>query len=97
MSAPLSRGIFVTSFAKVDASVPKEAIAEAFAAAYAGEPFVRVPQKRLPEVVAVSGSNYAEVAFEHGADTAGLRIDGGLLLRDGQPSSRAAPGRPFSR
>ncbi len=73
VSAPLSRGIFVTSFAKVDASVPKEAIAEAFAAAYAGEPFVRVPQKRLPEVVAVSGSNYAEVAFEYGPAEGGLR------------------------
>jgi N-acetyl-gamma-glutamyl-phosphate/LysW-gamma-L-alpha-aminoadipyl-6-phosphate reductase len=66
VSAPLSRGIFVTSFAKVDAAVSKEQIAEAFAKAFAGEPFVRVPKKRLPEVVAVSGSNYAEVSFEYG-------------------------------
>ncbi len=73
VSAPLSRGIFVTSFARVDASVSKERIAEAFAQAYAGEPFVRVPRKRLPEVVAVSGSNYAEVAFEYGPVEGGLR------------------------
>src|SRR5262249_39806865 len=73
VSAPLSRGIFATSFAKVDASVPKERIAEAFAKAYAGEPFVRVPKKRLPEVVAVSGSNYAEVAFEYGPAEGGVR------------------------
>ncbi len=66
VSAPLSRGIFATSFVRVPASVTKEQIAAAFAAAYENEPFVRVPSKRLPEVVAVSGSNYAEVAFELG-------------------------------
>ncbi len=30
---------------------------------YGPEPFVRVPRKRLPEVVAVAGSNHAEVAL----------------------------------
>jgi N-acetyl-gamma-glutamyl-phosphate reductase len=73
VSAPLSRGIFATSFVKVDASVPKERIAEAFAKTFEGEPFVRVPKKRLPEVVAVSGSNYAEVAFEYGPAEGALR------------------------
>jgi N-acetyl-gamma-glutamyl-phosphate/LysW-gamma-L-alpha-aminoadipyl-6-phosphate reductase len=66
ISAPLSRGIFVTTFVTIDASIPKERISEAFHAAYANEPFVRVPKKRLPEVVAVSGSNYVEVGFEYG-------------------------------
>lgn len=73
VSAPLSRGIFVTSFVEVDASVTKAQVAEAFAAAYEGEPFVRVPKKRLPEVVAVSGSNYVEVAFELGEPANGVR------------------------
>lgn len=73
VSAPLSRGIFATSFVEVDASVTKAQVAEAFAAAYEGEPFVRVPKKRLPEVVAVSGSNYAEVAFELGEAVGGKR------------------------
>lgn len=67
VSAPLSRGIFVTTFARVDASVTREQVAEAFEKAYKNEPFVRVPKKRLPEVVAVSGSNHAEVSFELGA------------------------------
>ena len=67
ISAPLSRGIFATSFARVPASVTKDEIAAAYAAAFEGEPFVRVPKKRLPEVVAVSGSNYVEVGFELGA------------------------------
>jgi LysW-gamma-L-alpha-aminoadipyl-6-phosphate/LysW-L-glutamyl-5-phosphate reductase len=66
VSAPLSRGIFATSFARVDANLTRERIAEAFHAAYQGARFVRVPSKRLPEVVAVSGSNYAEVGFELG-------------------------------
>lgn len=66
VSAPLSRGIFATSFVRVDAHMTKERIAEAFHKAYEGARFVRMPQRRLPEVVAVSGSNYAEVGFELG-------------------------------
>ncbi len=73
VSAPLTRGIFATTFAKVDASVDAERIAQAFSAAYEGERFVRRPQKRLPEVVAVSGSNYAEVGFEVGPVEDGRR------------------------
>lgn len=63
VSAPLSRGIFATSFAHVDGSVTKEQVRAAFAETYRGEPFVRVPAKRLPEVAAVSGTNYVEVGF----------------------------------
>jgi N-acetyl-gamma-glutamyl-phosphate/LysW-gamma-L-alpha-aminoadipyl-6-phosphate reductase len=66
VSAPLARGIFATSFARVPAGVSKGQIGEAFAKTFEGEPFVRVPKKRLPEVVAVSGSNYVEVGFELG-------------------------------
>lgn len=74
VSAPLSRGIFSTSFVRVDAGVTKEKLAELFAATYAGEPFVRVPKKRLPEVVAVSGSAYVEVGFELGPVEGGTRV-----------------------
>lgn len=66
VSAPLTRGIFATSFVKVDAHMTKEHVAEAFHKAFEGARFVRMPKKRLPEVVAVSGSNYAEVGFELG-------------------------------
>jgi N-acetyl-gamma-glutamyl-phosphate reductase len=66
VSAPLTRGIFVTSFARVDAHMTRERLAEAFHKTYEGARFVRVPAKRLPEVAAVSGSNYAEVGFELG-------------------------------
>lgn len=74
VSAPISRGIFATSFVHVDAGVSKDQVAAAFGEAYEKEPFVRVPKKRLPEVVAVSGSNYAEVGFELGPVEDGKRL-----------------------
>jgi len=68
VSAPLPRGIFATCFAHVDGKATKETIASAFAETFRSEPFVRVPQKRLPEVAAVSGSNYVEVGFAVGGE-----------------------------
>lgn len=73
VSAPLSRGIFVTAFVEVDADVDDARLEALFAAAYAQEPFVRRPADRLPEVAAVSGSNYAEVGFSVGAASRGRR------------------------
>jgi N-acetyl-gamma-glutamyl-phosphate reductase len=73
VSAPLSRGIFATCFAHVDASVPVEALISSYAEAYAREPFVRVPAKRLPEVVAVKGTSYAEVGMQPGEVRDGRR------------------------
>jgi LysW-gamma-L-alpha-aminoadipyl-6-phosphate/LysW-L-glutamyl-5-phosphate reductase len=66
VSAPLTRGIFATCFAHVDADVDPAAIGRLYAEAYAREPFVRVPARRLPEVAAVKGSNYAEVGVVPG-------------------------------
>jgi N-acetyl-gamma-glutamyl-phosphate reductase len=73
VSAPLSRGIFATCFAHVDESVSAEAVRKLFTDAYAREPFVRVPPRRLPEVVAVKGSNYAEVGVQAGDVREGKR------------------------
>lgn len=67
VSAPLSRGIFATSFAHVAADVSDEQLRALYAGAYAAEPFVRVPARRLPEVAAVGGTNYAEVGIQPGA------------------------------
>lgn len=64
VSAPLSRGIFATSFAHVDGAVTAERVRAIYAEAYRGEPFVRVPKRRLPEVAAVSGSNHVEVGVQ---------------------------------
>lgn len=66
ISAPLARGIFATSFAHVPASVDEATLRDLYVKAFANEPFVRVPKKRLPEVVAVAGSNYVEVGIHVG-------------------------------
>jgi N-acetyl-gamma-glutamyl-phosphate reductase len=73
VSAPLSRGILATCFAHVDESVNPEAIARLYRETFAGEPFVRIPAKRLPEVVAVKGNNFAEVGVRPGDVHAGKR------------------------
>jgi len=75
VSAPLTRGIFATCFVEVAAdAVDSAKLGALFDERYAREPFVRRPgNKRLPEVVAVHGSNYAEVGFTCGAATNGRR------------------------
>lgn len=73
VSAPLSRGIFVTCFAHVPESTSEASVRAMYAEAYANEPFVRVPAKRLPEVVAVKGTNYAEVGVQPAETAVGGR------------------------
>jgi N-acetyl-gamma-glutamyl-phosphate reductase len=73
VSAPLSRGIFATAFLELPEAWTQARLDALYREAYAGEPFVRVPQKRLPEVAAVSGSNHAEVGVAVGAAHAGQR------------------------
>jgi N-acetyl-gamma-glutamyl-phosphate reductase len=72
VSAPLSRGIFATCFAHVDEKVDAAGVKKLYTETYAREPFVRVPARRLPEVVAVKGSNYCEVGIQPG-DVAGAQ------------------------
>jgi LysW-gamma-L-alpha-aminoadipyl-6-phosphate/LysW-L-glutamyl-5-phosphate reductase len=74
VSAPLSRGIFATTFVRVPGDVTKDRIEEAYRSAYEGEPFVRVPKGRLPEVIAVAGSNYVEVGVKVGPVIDGKRL-----------------------
>jgi N-acetyl-gamma-glutamyl-phosphate reductase len=74
VSAPLARGIFSTAFFRVPSSVSPEKLVEIAQSAYAPEPFVRYPKNRLPEVVAVAGSNYAEVGVVAGAEQGETRL-----------------------
>ena len=78
VSAPLSRGILATCFVKVAASETMESIAALFDQMFGAEPFVRVVRDRLPEVVAVSGSNFAEVGFTLGEPEGEIAGDGAL-------------------
>jgi N-acetyl-gamma-glutamyl-phosphate reductase len=77
VSAPLGRGILATSFVELPEEWSEDRVRALYDEAYASEPFVRVPRKRLPEVAAVSGSNYAEVGVavgpaHHGRRTAAV-------------------------
>ena len=73
VSAPLSRGIFVSAFVEVDAGLDDRRVAALYDERYHKEPFVRRPTTRLPEVAAVSGSNYVEVGFALGEPSGGKR------------------------
>lgn len=66
VSAPLSRGIFVSAFLEVDAAIDEKRVAALYDDRYRAEPFVRRPPNRLPEVAPVAGSNYVEVGFALG-------------------------------
>jgi N-acetyl-gamma-glutamyl-phosphate/LysW-gamma-L-alpha-aminoadipyl-6-phosphate reductase len=73
VSAPLGRGILATAFVELPAEWTQERLEALYRETYAGEPFVRVPRKRLPEVAAVSNSNHAEVGVAAGAPRGGTR------------------------
>ncbi len=73
VSAPLSRGILATAFVELPDDWTEERLRTLYREAYAGEPFVRVPRQRLPEVAAVSGSNHAEVGVALGPPFRGRR------------------------
>ncbi len=73
VSAPLVRGILATSFVELPEEWTEERLARLYREAYAEEPFVRVPRGRLPEVAAVSGSNFAEVGVAAGPAFRGRR------------------------
>ncbi len=73
VSAPLGRGILVTAFVELPEAFDQQRLERLTRDAYAGEPFVRVPRRRLPEVAAVSGSNFAEVGVVAGPAREGHR------------------------
>ncbi len=73
VSAPLGRGIFATAFVELPEEWTQERLSALYREAFQGEPFVRVPAKRLPEVAAVSGSNFAEVGLAAGPARSGRR------------------------
>jgi len=74
VSAPLPRGIFATAFVHVPEMASEAVLKSIYERAYAAERFVRLPRERLPEVVAVSGSPFAEVGLSLGAVENGERV-----------------------
>ena len=81
VSAPLTRGIFATAFFRAPASVSEEELLALQESTYRNERCVIVPSARLPEVVAVLGSNRAEVGVALGpveGETRGVTVFGAL-------------------
>ncbi|MDH6126998.1 N-acetyl-gamma-glutamyl-phosphate reductase [Kitasatospora sp. GP82] len=68
--APMPRGILATCSAKARPGVTSESLRQAYAAAFAGEPFVRLlPEGQWPQTSSVYGSNAAliQVALDEHA------------------------------
>ena len=81
ISAPLTRGIFATAFFRVPANVSEDELRALPARTYRSERCVLVPEARLPEVVAVLGSNRAEVGVALSpvdGETRGVTVFGAL-------------------
>lgn len=75
VSAPLVRGILATSFARVPPGTTQGDLDAWVRAVFPRGGFVRCPEQRLPEVVAVAGSNYAEVKLVLGpSDSEGSTV-----------------------
>ena len=61
VSAPLQRGILALAFVDAPAGFDSAAAHKLQRESFANDPFVRVAERRLPEVISVKGSMYAEV------------------------------------
>jgi N-acetyl-gamma-glutamyl-phosphate reductase len=66
VAAPLARGILATSFTTVAAEYDQARLDALVDETYGATTFLRRPKARLPEVVAVAGSNFAEVRIVSG-------------------------------
>jgi N-acetyl-gamma-glutamyl-phosphate reductase len=60
---PLDRGILETIYVKVEPGTTGERIADAFEAAYGGEPFVRLTGDALPEIKHVAWTNFCDIGW----------------------------------
>jgi len=66
---PMTRGILVTAYLRVQDGLTTEQATAILQEAYAAEPFVRVLTDRLPQTKATSGSNFCDVAVRVDART----------------------------
>ncbi len=60
---PLDRGILETIYVKAAHGATDESIADAFTAAYADEPFVRLTGEALPEIKHVAWTNFCDIGW----------------------------------
>jgi len=60
---PLNRGIYTTIAASLTAEINEEGLREMYRNFYASSPFVRISQRRIPEIKDVLGTNYCDIGF----------------------------------
>jgi N-acetyl-gamma-glutamyl-phosphate reductase len=60
---PLDRGILETIYVRLRPGATESAVADAFTAAYAGEPFVRLTGDALPEIKHVAWTNFCDIGW----------------------------------
>jgi N-acetyl-gamma-glutamyl-phosphate reductase len=69
---PLDRGILETIYGTLEPGTTEQQVADAFTAAYANAPFVRLTGGTLPEIKHVAHTNFCDIGWK--VDTAGNRI-----------------------
>jgi N-acetyl-gamma-glutamyl-phosphate reductase len=72
-SGPFARGIYMTVQAKLKATHGADALREALAQFYAGQPFVRIVDG-MPRVKDVAGSNYANIGVAAEGDQVAVMV-----------------------
>lgn len=60
---PLDRGILTTVYGRLTPGTTERRVADAFEAAYAAEPFVRLTGRHLPEIKQVAWSNFCDIGW----------------------------------
>jgi N-acetyl-gamma-glutamyl-phosphate reductase len=71
---PLDRGILETMYVRTPSGATEQAIVDAFASAYADEPFVRLTGDALPEIKHVAWTNFCDIGWRFEASTGRLVI-----------------------
>jgi N-acetyl-gamma-glutamyl-phosphate reductase len=71
---PLDRGILETIYVKTAHGTTGEQIADAFAADYGDEPFVRLTGEALPEIKHVAWTNFCDIGWRFDAKTRRLVV-----------------------
>jgi len=69
---PLDRGILETIYVKLAPGTTAEQVADAFTAAYATEPFIRLTGEALPEIKHVAYTNFCDIGWR--LDAASRRL-----------------------
>ncbi len=61
---PLDRGILASNYVRLQRGTTSAQVADAYQAAYAGEPFVRLTSGELPEIKPVAWTNFCDIGWK---------------------------------